>query len=96
MNSTQALKILAEPTVIQGLKDLRFKGAERKMKKFNKERIRIKLELLKLPDYSCSCLVKKNLMLLKPLYVPPLTVPTVIYERDFERFIFKYDTTSTN
>ena len=32
MNSAQALKILGEPlaVTIQGLKDLRFKGAERK------------------------------------------------------------------
>ena len=94
---TQALTILAEPlaVTIQGLKDLRFTGAERKidsllgLSREDKEKI---MELLKVPDSTPAAAPSQEELdaIEDPLYVPPLTVPTVIYERDFGgRFIFE-------
>ena len=50
------------------------------------------MELLKLPDSTPAAAPSQEELdaIEDPLYVPPLTVPTVIYERDFGgRFIFE-------
>ena len=55
----------------------------------DKEKI---MELLKLPDSAPAAAPSQEELdaIEDPLYVPPLTVPTVIYERDFGgRFIFE-------
>ena len=94
---TQVLTILGEPlaVTIQGLKDLKFTGAERKidgllgLSSEDKEKI---MELLKIPDSTPAAAPSQEELdaIEDLLYVPPLTVPTVIYERDFGgRFIFE-------
>jgi len=94
---TNALEILGGPVAItiQTFKELRFQGAERKIDSLlglslaEKNKI---LELLKAPDSTPSVAPSQDELdaIEDPLYVPALTVPSVIYERDFGgRFIFE-------
>ena len=94
---TNALEILGGPVAItiQTLKELRFQGAERKIDSLlglsvdEKNKI---MELLKAPDSTPRVAPSQDELdaIEDPLYVPVLTVPSVIYERDFGgRFIFE-------
>ena len=95
---TNALEILGGPVAItiQTLKELRFQGAERKIDSLlglsvdEKNKI---MELLKAPDSTPRVAPSQDELdaIEDPLYVPVLTVPSVIYERDFGgRFIFEH------
>lgn len=97
---THALTILAEPLAltVQGLKDLRFTGAERDLNKLigltGEDRDKI-MELLKVSDKRTDIAPSQKELedldaIEDPPYEPTLTIPSVIYERDFGgRFIFE-------